>query len=238
MTWDGFDVHAPSAANTAHPAPTNTALRPISGMPERLSQRSLISKDLGMTARRRESMATLFWLLLLAAAVGGLWWYWQSQEPDPEPPPAIARPADAQEVRVNFLQDGDSLEVAALAPGKWISTTDPVQVRLLGIDAPEMHGADGLPQCWAEAAKAELLRLAPFGGRLWIVGDIQAQDQYGRYLVYAWTPDGAFVNERVAELGAVRELSIPPNFGYEQRLHDKIADARDARRGLWGTCVN
>lgn len=190
-----------------------------------------------MSARRRESTATLFWLVILLLVVGGLWWYWRSQ-PASQMPDNVARPADAQEVRVNFLQDGDSLEVTALAAGKWIPTADPVRVRLLGIDAPEMHGADGLPQCWAEAAKAQLLRLAPFGGRLWVAGDMQAQDVYGRYLVYAWTPEGTFVNEKLAQDGAVRELSIPPNFGYEARLHGKIAEAREARRGLWGTCIS
>lgn len=192
------------------------------------------------TARRRESTATLFWLLALVLVVAGVWWYFETHpltEQEAAQPPS-PRPADAQEVTVRFLQDGDSLGVTAQAPGKWLPTVDEVQVRLLGIDAPEMHGADGLPQCWATQAKAELLRLAPFGGKLWLVGDAQLQDKFGRYLVYAWTPDGKFVNEQLAVAGAVRELSIPPNYAYEQQLHNKIATARAAKTGLWGKCLS
>jgi endonuclease YncB( thermonuclease family) len=190
-----------------------------------------------MSTARREGIATLFWLLLIAAVVFGLWWYWQRQ-PGPEAAPVTGPPAGTQEVSVRFPQDGDSLEVAALAPGPVLPGVEPVQIRLLGIDAPETHGADGLPQCWAETAKAELLKLAPSGGRLWLQRDEQAQDVYGRYLVYAWTPDGAFVNERLAQLGAVYELAIPPNFGHQDRLAAAVVQARGARTGLWGACAN
>lgn len=190
-----------------------------------------------MSTRRRESVATLFWLLALALVLGGFWWYFKHQDalPSSQPP---SRPTAAQEVTVNYLEDGDSLQVTALAPGKWIPTTDPVPVRLLGIDAPEMHGADGQPQCWAEAAKSALIRLAPYGGRLWVVGDELAQDKYGRYLFYAWAPDGTFVNETLATQGMVRELSISPNHLYEADIHSRIAEARAARRGLWGVCIS
>jgi micrococcal nuclease len=190
-----------------------------------------------MSRARREGAATLFWLVMIALLVGGAWWYWSQQDPD-VPQVVTGPPAGSQEVIVNFLQDGDSLQVTPIAAGPVIGVTDPVQVRLLGIDAPEMHGEDGFPQCGAEVAKAELLHMASYGGRLWLLGDTQLQDVYGRYLVYAWTKDGTFVNERLAALGAVRELSIPPNYAYEQQLHNKIAEARTAKRGLWGTCIN
>lgn len=185
-----------------------------------------------MSTRRRESVATLFWLLALALVLGGFWWYFKDQPAEPS-----LKPADAQEVTVHFLADGDSFEIGAVAAGKWIATTDPVQARLLGIDAPEMHGADGHPQCWAEATKAALLKLAPFGGRLWVVGDEQLQDKYGRYLLYAWTPDGTFVNESLAAQGMVRELTIAPNHRFEAGIHAQIAGARAAQRGLWGVCA-
>ncbi len=186
-----------------------------------------------MSTRRRESVATLFWLVALALVLGGFWWYFRDQPATP-----ASRPGDAQEVRVHFLEDGDSLEVAAVAVGRWIPTTDPVQVRLLGIDAPEMHGAEGGPECFAESAKAGLLKLAPAGGRLWITGDEQAQDKYGRYLVYAWTPNGAFVNESLAAQGLVRELSIAPNQRYEAEIHAAVMEAKASGRGLWGACVS
>ncbi len=189
------------------------------------------------TAARREGSAALFWLLIIGLLVAGAWWYWKQQPPE-DAPEMTGPPEGSQEVIVNFLQDGDSLQVTALAAGPVIGVTEPVQLRLLGIDAPEMHTDNGQPQCWADTAKAELNQLAPSGGRLWLRGDTQPQDVYGRYLVYAWTKTGIFVNERLASLGAVRELSIPPNYAYEQQLHNKIAEARTEKRGLWGACIN
>lgn len=183
----------------------------------------------------REAKATLFWLAVLVIVGGAAFWWWQRQ------PPAeldSSRPDGAQEVTVHFLQDGDSLEVVALAPGPVIPVTEPVQLRLLGIDAPEMHGADGLPECGAEAAKAELSQLAPHGGRLWIINDVQRQDNYGRYLVFAWTPSGVLVNAALAEAGVVKELFIRPNDGYLAELTEKFEEARAARRGLWGSCIS
>ncbi len=189
----------------------------------------------------------MFWLLVLVLAAGGGLWYAYGR---PEAPPAATAtaspspparragpPAGAQPVRVDFPLDGDSLQVTADQPGPVIDVTDPVQLRLLGIDAPELHGADGSPQCWADAARAELHRLAPNGARLWLLPDAQRLDPYGRRLVYAWTADGRFLNGELAALGAVRELAIRPNLAHQPELHDAVEQARVQRRGLWGSCV-
>ncbi|MEU8000466.1 thermonuclease family protein [Catellatospora sp. NPDC049111] len=198
------------------------------------------------TGRKREYRATLFWLVVLVLAAGGWLWYAYGR---PGTPPSAATaspspsarptgpPAGAQPVRVDFPLDGDSLQVTADQPGPVIDVTEPVQVRLLGIDAPELHGADGSPQCWADTARAELRRLAPNGSRLWLLPDEQRLDPYGRRLVYAWTTDGRFVNGELAARGAVRELAIRPNLAFQQDLHDAVEQARTERRGLWGSCV-
>ena len=173
---------------------------------------------------------------MLSLIVVGFWWYWH-ENPQAGPTPMPNRPTDAQEVKVGSLTDGDTLEVTPAASGRWITGTAPVLVRLLGIDAPELRGADGRPQCWAESAKDELLKLAPAGASLWLRGDAQLRDRFGRYLMYAWTADGIFVNERLAANGTVRELSMPPNVGYDSRIHQTVAEARADRRGLWGSCL-
>lgn len=191
----------------------------------------------GMSAWRRESLATLVWFVALSSIVVGFWWYWH-ENPQAGPTPTPNRPADAQEVKVVLPADGDSLDVAPVSPGRWISGTDPVRVRLLGIDAPELRGPDGQPECWAEAARGELVKLAPVGASLWLRGDAEIRDRSGRYLMYAWTADGIFVNERLAANGAVRQLSIAPNIGYEARLRETVAEARADRRGLWRSCLS
>ncbi|GAA1642384.1 thermonuclease family protein [Catellatospora bangladeshensis] len=186
------------------------------------------------TARRRELRATAFWLVvLLLAAAGWLWW---TLRPQTDQRSTGRPPTGAQEVRVGFPLDGDSLQVSVAAPGPVIDTAGDAQLRLLGIDAPELHGADGGPQCWAESARTELQRLAPPGGRLWVLPDAERRDSYQRYLVYAWTADGRFVNGELAARGAVRELAIRPNLTHQADIGAAVAAARTARRGLWGSC--
>lgn len=197
------------------------------------------------TARRRELRATAFWLvvLLLAAAA----WLWWTLRPEPGPtgtgsptpsaaPASTGPPAGAQPVRVDFPLDGDSLQATVAEPGPVIGTPGQVQLRLLGIDAPELHGADGGPQCWAEPARDELHRLAPPGARLWVLSDAERRDPYQRYLVYAWTDDGRFVNAELAARGAVRELAIRPNLAHQPGIGAAVAAARTARKGIWGSC--
>lgn len=179
----------------------------------------------------------MFWLLVLTLGALGWWWYTRVHaEPTPAATASPTPPPGAQRVRVSHPLDGDSIVVIATA-GPVVDATGEVQLRLLGIDAPELHGADGTPQCWADSAYTRLKQLAPPGRTLWILPDTQRRDPYDRYLVYAWTADGTFVNADLAERGDVRELAIPPNLAHQRELHDAVERARAARHGLWGNCV-
>ncbi|MEV4412942.1 thermonuclease family protein [Catellatospora sp. NPDC049609] len=192
------------------------------------------------TARRRELRATAFWLVVLLLAAGGwLWWTLRSSPPGAPGTPAPSNPgppAGAQPVRVDFPLDGDSLQVTAAASGAVLDVPGAAQLRLLGIDAPELPSTDGGPQCWADTARAELRRLAPPGAELWVLPDTERRDPYQRYLVYAWTADGRFVNAELAARGAVRERAVRPNLAHQRGIHDAVAAARAQRRGLWGSC--
>jgi len=219
----------------------------------------------GRTARRRarENLGYLLVILLVFCAMVA-WNRWQDHRreavagvPAPSAAPAPAGPgadaadpdttagpggnppipAGAQPVTVDHPLDGDSLRVRASAEGAVIGTREPVDLRLLGIDAPETHGAGGQPQCYSGDAYQRLRRLAPPGATLLVAADRQPKDPYDRYLVYAWTADGTFVNLDQARLGFARALDIPPNDAYAGRIGAAVDEARAHRRGLWGTCV-
>lgn len=167
------------------------------------------------------------WVVAIALAGVLGWWYWRIH-PDP------ATPDGAQPVVVRSIQDGDTMKVTALGPGRVVPTAEPVGVRLLGVDAPETNPM----QCWAEKAKADLADLAPPGSRIWVIGDADEVDDSGRRLLYAWTLDGVFVNARLAESGSARLFAVPPNLRYEMEISKKVDEARQTRRGLWGACAN
>jgi micrococcal nuclease len=159
-----------------------------------------------------------------------------SRSPSPAPEPT-GIPAGAQRIKVAFTRDGDTIEANAVAAGKPIPNTDRVVIRLLGIDAPEVHGATGKPQCYSRDAYKELQRLLPNASTAWVVADKQLLDQYQRYLLYVWNASGVFVNLRLAQGGYARILSIKPNLARQPAIDKAVNDAETARRGLWGICV-
>jgi len=123
---------------------------------------------------------------------------------------------------VGYVNDGDTLRTAS---GR--------RVRLVQIDAPELHG-----DCYGKAALVALRRLAPPGTKITLVRDpaLDEVDRYGRLLRYV-VVSGTNVN-----LALVREGVATPYFFHHDRgryagdLLAAVADARTKRRGLWAAC--
>ena len=134
---------------------------------------------------------------------------------------STAAPAGDQAV-VEWVNDGDTLTL-----------TSGAKVRLVQIDAPELHS-----DCYGRAALKALVRLAPKGTRVRLVRDpaLDARDVHGRLLRYV------FVSRRNVNVELVREGAASPYFfrndrgRYADDLLAAVDDARDARRGFWGTC--
>ncbi len=146
-------------------------------------------------------------------------------------PPGV--PDDAEAAIVDRVVDGDTIRVVA-APGGSIPAGGSIRVRLLNIDTPEL-ARDGQPaQCGAEEARDRIATLLVPGDLVWLAADREDRDRFDRPLRGAWTADGVFVNELLAEEGYAEPLLIPPN----DRFHARIAAAADraqrAGRGIWG----
>jgi micrococcal nuclease len=129
------------------------------------------------------------------------------------------------EARVTRHTDGDTL---------WLSGIG--KVRLIGVDAPEVHGR---VECYGRAASAFVERLLPLGARVRYTLGVERRDRYGRALAYVYTDDGRFVNLMLVRRGFAQPLTIPPNDRFAGRF---VAAARGARArglGLWapGACV-
>lgn len=123
---------------------------------------------------------------------------------------------------MGYVNDGDTLRTAS---GR--------RVRLVQIDAPELHG-----DCYGKAALVALRRLAPPGTKITLVRDpaLDEGDRYGRLLRYV------FVSGTNVNLALVREGAATPYFFHKDRgryageLLAAVADARAKRRGLWAAC--
>lgn len=149
----------------------------------------------------------------------------------PFSPPALARQpvaaAPTEFVRVRHALDGDSLLLA-----------DDRQVRLIGVNTPEIHpSADKskriAPQPLArEAARFTAARVD--GQRVTLHFERERTDRHKRLLAHVTLSDGTHLEEALLRAGLGWLVAIPPNVAELPRLQAAEDEARLARRGVWG----
>jgi micrococcal nuclease len=108
-------------------------------------------------------------------------------------------------------------------------------VRILGIDTPEVYGAQ---ECGGHAASEHLARLAPVGSRVQLESDpSQAdRDRYGRWLRYV-AHRGADVGRRQISRGLARTYVYRNDPFLRVRAYQRAERvARDLVRGSWDVC--
>lgn len=159
----------------------------------------------------------------------------QGTTPDADPAPVlgsgIPAPADAHQMTVVDITDGDTLRLRDDSGADGSGTIE--KVRLIGIDTPEVYPVD---ECFGDEAEAELLRLAPIGSTLQVDTDLDPFDDYDRLLLYLWNEEGTFINLALVEGGFAEAIRVMPNDAhYDALLAAEIA-AAEADRGLWGSC--
>jgi endonuclease YncB( thermonuclease family) len=135
---------------------------------------------------------------------------------------ATALAATPQVAQVHRVIDGDSLQLASRQ-----------QVRLIGVNTPEMHGADDRPEPFALQARDMTRRL--IGKQpVRLVPGADKFDHYHRLLAYVETEDGRDIPEQLLAEGLGFLVAIPPNLARLNRYQEAQERARSARRGIWG----
>jgi endonuclease YncB( thermonuclease family) len=137
----------------------------------------------------------------------------------------------AHAAQVERALDGDSL---LLADGR--------QVRLIGVNAPELgHSchADARKDCvpapeqpLARAAQRRLAQLTE-GRRVRLEPGREERDRHGRTLAHVYVNDVG-VEDILLREGLAWLVAIPPNVAHVVRLRAAEDEARRARRGVWG----
>ncbi len=144
--------------------------------------------------------------------------------------PAIGRTpaaAPAEVVQVRHAIDGDSL---MLLDGR--------QVRLIGVNTPEIHPSSDkrhavTPQPLARAAQR--FTAARVDGRaVTLRFEQEHTDRHKRLLAHVTLTDGSNLEEALLREGLGWMVAIPPNVGELARLQTAEDAARAAGRGVWG----
>ena len=137
---------------------------------------------------------------------------------------------EAIRVPVGRVIDGDTFEIGG-------GTLEGEDVRIIGIDTPEIGYNGASDECWAVEARA-YARERLLGRDVWLTFDAQCTDNYGRLLAYVYTGSLEMGNFTVAALstGQGLALSIAPNDTFEQLFSDAMDVARTSDSGLWSEC--
>ncbi|MGA9747291.1 MAG: thermonuclease family protein [Nocardioides sp.] len=135
-----------------------------------------------------------------------------------------------QAARVIYVTDGDTIKVR-------LATGAKRDVRLVGIDTPEVYGGT---QCGGPEASESLKKILPVNTRVTLYSDPSQdlKDRYGRLLRYVHkTATGKDVNRQQVYLGHARVYVYNHN-PFRRVSGYKVAatQAKSGRRGIWGRC--
>lgn len=136
---------------------------------------------------------------------------------------ACPAPASSERVQVARVIDGDTLKLA-----------DGRNVRLIGVNAPELAHDGRTTEPFAEAARQRLQALvAANDGELALQPGRQPKDRYGRTLAHLYDRQGNNIEAQLLAEGLGYLVAIAPNTDLTACQQAAEREARDAGRGLW-----
>ncbi len=126
-------------------------------------------------------------------------------------------------------------KVVAVLDGDTIVISGGERVRYVGLNAPESHHPDKLPEyCGQEAFEANRRLVA--GKTVRLEYDERRRDKYGRLLAYVYV-DNLFVNAELIRQGYAQVSTYRENQRHYDEFQRLQQSALEARRGLWGGCI-
>lgn len=125
-----------------------------------------------------------------------------------------ARPANLETARVDFVIDGDTIDLQ-----------DGTRVRLIGINTPERE-----QPYYAEAT--QFLKDRVEGKTIGLEFDVEITDQFDRTLAYIWLDD-SLINAELLLNGYADTYFIPPNTKYEALFDSAEQSAKTTNLNIW-----
>ena len=126
-------------------------------------------------------------------------------------------------VKIIRVIDGDTVEIE----GGGI-------IRYVGMDAPETVDPRKSVECFGLEASKKNKELVE-GKIARLEKDVTDRDKYNRLLRYVRVDD-VLINLELVERGFAYSYSYPPDVKYQDRFVKAQREAKEAGRGLWGSC--
>lgn len=129
-------------------------------------------------------------------------------------------------------QDLEKVLVSSVIDGDTIKLADGRNVRLIGLDTPELNPPDGPIEYYGLQAKAFTKRKL-LGETIYLEYGKEKFDEYDRTLAYVYLDDGTMFNADLLEQGYAHLLTIAPNTRHLNTFKEKVITARRNNKGLW-----
>jgi micrococcal nuclease len=158
-----------------------------------------------------------------------------------EPPPLAQAPPSGKARRPKvpaprLSSTGGQATVVAVLDGDTIIINGGQKVRYAGLNTPETHHPDKLPEyCGQEAFEANRRLVA--GQTVRLEFDALRRDKYGRLLAYVYV-NSLFVNAELIRQGYAQVSTYKENQRHHEEFDRLQQHAIAARRGLWGGCID
>jgi micrococcal nuclease len=125
--------------------------------------------------------------------------------------------------------DGDTIKVET---GRGVEN-----VRLIGVDSPEVDHSGPDDECFGEASKS-LLNDLLYQQKVWLTFDAECDDYYDRTLAYihTGTEDDDFIQRVILRGGWASTLAVEPNTSFRTLFQSDQSEAQSEGAGLWGEC--
>lgn len=127
-----------------------------------------------------------------------------------------------------------SAKVQRVVDGDTLRLVDGRNVRLIGLNTPELGRQGRSAEPFANAARKRLQALvAASDGRVGLQFGRQAKDHYGRTLAHAYDSRGRNLEAQLLAEGLGYLVAVAPNLALVQCQQAAERSARQARAGLW-----
>lgn len=187
-------------------------------------------------------------LILILIGLLGLWrgWLAIAEKPSGSQPEVAQTTSERVACKVLTVYDGDTLGCDLDHDGKIQKPRE--QVRLLGIDSPEMRYSRKNPTYGSQHPKDEpfakeasqWLTQQAEGKTVYLEFDRRQHDKYRRTLAYVFADRqaGQSLNARLLAQGYATLLFFGKNRRYESEFYGVESQARTAKKGLWASSSN
>ncbi len=151
-------------------------------------------------------------------------------------PPADKRRPRLKQAPRRLPASGGMSKVVAVLDGDTIVISGGEKVRYTGLNTPETNHPDKLPEyCGREAFEANRRLVA--GKTVRLEFDEHRRDKYGRLLAYVYVGN-VFVNAELIRQGYAQVSTYKENQRHHEEFMRLQKIAIEARRGMWGGCVD